>query len=251
MQSDIVLVTGPLVGASSWAPTADRLRAAGAHVHVPDVLARLGSAPSWSTWTSHLADLASVDEEPILVGHSSASTLVADLATKIPVRGLIIVDGDIPPASGSAAPVRATLREFIGGLADEDGLLPPWSQWWLKDRRRAQLVGIDTLALDPQSFESFEKGLPRMTLSWFDDVIDLAPWGHVPAGYIQVSAIYDHAAEEALGRAWPVRRMQGTHLHPTLKPDETAAAIQAVCRELLSAGASVRSTSTPPDDLCQ
>jgi hypothetical protein len=93
--------------------------------------------------------------------------------------------------------------------------------------------------------------LPRITLSWFDDVIDLAPWDHVPAGYIQVSAIYDHAAEEALRRAWPVRRMQGTHLHPTLKPDETAAAIQAVCRELLGTGASVRSQPTPPDDFYQ
>jgi len=41
-----------------------------------------------------------------------------------------------------------------------------------------------------------------MTLSWFDDVIDLVPWDHVPAGYIQLSAIYDHAAEEALRRAW-------------------------------------------------
>jgi hypothetical protein len=76
--------------------------------------------------------LAFVDEEPFLVGHSSASTLVADLATKMPVRGLIIVDGDIPPASGSAAPVRASFREFISGLADQDGLLPPWSQWWVK-----------------------------------------------------------------------------------------------------------------------
>jgi alpha/beta hydrolase family protein len=232
LQSDIILVTGPLVGASSWAPTADRLRAAGARVHVPDVLARLGGAPSWSAWTSHLVELVSPDDEPILIGHSSASTLVVDLATKIHVSGLIIVDGDIPPASGSAPPIRATFHEFISGLADEDGLLPPWSQWWVKDRRRAQLVGIDALALDPGSFESFEMGLPRMTLSWFDDVIDLAPWGHIPAGYIQLSAIYDHAAEEALRRAWPVRRMQGTHLHPTLKPDETAAAIQAVCREL-------------------
>jgi Alpha/beta hydrolase family len=232
LQSDIILVTGPLVGASSWAPTADRLRAAGARVHVPDVLARLGGAPSWSAWTSHLVELVSPDDEPILIGHSSASTLVADLATKIQVRGMVIVDGDIPPASGSAAPVRATFRDFIAGLADQDGLLPPWSQWWLKDRRRSQLVGIDALALDRRSFESFEMGLPRMTLSWFDDVIDLAPWSHIPAGYIQLSAIYDHAAEEALRRAWPVRRMQGTHLHPTLKPDETAAAIQAVCREL-------------------
>ena len=94
------------------------------------------------------------------------------------------------------------------------------------------LLALTPLPFDPRSFESFEMGLPRMTLNWFDDAIDLAPWDHVPAGYIQLSAIYDHAAEEALRRAWPVRRMQGTHLHPTLQPDETAAAIQAVCREL-------------------
>src|SRR5258705_7664917 len=102
LQSDIILVTGPLVGASSWAPTADRLRAAGARVHVPDILAGLDGAPSWSAWTSHLADhladLAFVDEEPFLIGHSSASTLVADLATKMPVLGLILLDGDIHPA---------------------------------------------------------------------------------------------------------------------------------------------------------
>ena len=233
MKPDIVLVAGPLVGASSWAPTAARLRATGARVHVPDVLANLGSAPRWRDWTSHLADLTSVDAKPILVGHSSASTSVADMATKMQVRGLIIVDGDIPPASGAAAPVRAALHEFIAGLADEDGLLPPWSQWFRKDLHRSRLVGIDSLALDAASFESFEMDLPRMTLDWFDDVIDLAPWGHVAAGYIQLSAIYDHAAEEALRRGWPIRRMQGTHLHPTLKPDETAAAIQAVCGELV------------------
>jgi hypothetical protein len=65
------------------------------------------------------------------------------------------------------------------------------------------------------------------------NVIDLAPWDHIPAGYIQLSPIYDHAAEEASRRAWPLRRLHGTHLDPTLRPDETAAAIRAVCSELI------------------
>jgi pimeloyl-ACP methyl ester carboxylesterase len=231
MQANIVLVTGPMVGASSWAPTADRLRASGARVQVPDVLALLGYAPPWSAWTSYLADLISLAEEPILVGHSLASTLVADLATKMPVRGVIIVDGDMPPANGPALPGKATFRDYVKSLADENGVLPPWSRWQ-RDQRRAQLVGIETLALDPDAFESFEKGLPRIMARWFDDVIDLAPWDHVPAGYIQTSAIYDQDAEEALRRGWPVKRMQGTHLHPTLKPDETVSAIEEICREL-------------------
>lgn len=228
----IVLVAGPLVGASSWEPTASRLRAAGARVQIPDVLACAGRVPSWREWTSHLLDQSSAEQAPILIGHSSASTLVVDLATRMSVRGVIIVDGDIPPASGLAPPVRPALRDFITGLADENGLLPPWSQWWVNDSRRAQLVGIDSLALDPQALRSFELDLPRMTSGWFDDAIDLAPWDHVPVGYIQLSLIYDHAAEEALRRGWPLRRLQGTHLDPTLRPNETAAAIQAVCREL-------------------
>src|SRR5260221_6204554 len=121
MQANIVLVTGPMVGTSSWAPTADRLRASGARVQVPDVLASLGSAPAWSAWTSHLANLIiSPDEKPILIGHSLASTLVADLATKIPVRGLIIVDCDMPPVRGPVVPGKPVLREFVSGLADEN-----------------------------------------------------------------------------------------------------------------------------------
>ena len=233
MPPGIVLVAGPLVGASSWDPTASRLRAAGARVQIPDVLGGAGRVPSWCDWTSHLLDLSSAEEAPILIGHSSASTLVVDLATRMRVRGLIIVDGDIPPARGLAPPVRPALRDFIAGLADENGLLPPWSQWWVNDTRRAELVGIDILRRDPQALRSFEMDLPRMTLGWFDDAIDLAPWEHIPAGYVQLSPIYDHAAEEASRRGWPVRRLQGTHLDPTLRPDETAAAIQAICRELV------------------
>src|SRR6266700_2371559 len=46
MQSDIILVTGPLVGASSWAPTADRLRAAGARVHINAAARSLSAKPT-------------------------------------------------------------------------------------------------------------------------------------------------------------------------------------------------------------
>lgn len=211
MQPGIVLVAGPLVGASSWEPTASRLRAEGVRVQIPDVLACADRVPPWREWTSHLLDLSSAEEAPILIGHSSASTLIVDLATKMKVRGVIITDGDIPPASGLARPVRPALGEFIAGLADENGLLPPWSQWWVNNATRARLVGIDVLERDPQALRSFEMDLPRMNLGWFDDAINLSTWDHIPAGYIQLSPIYDHAAEEASRRAWPLRRLQGTH----------------------------------------
>ncbi len=171
--------------------------------------------------------------DTVLVGHSSASPLVADLATKVPCRAVIIVDGEVPPKEGPAAPVRPALRGFISSLAETDGTLPIWSRWFRSDARRASLVGIDALARDPAAFAEFESGLPRLTVDWFDDTIELANWDHVPAGFIQTSPIYDHAAAEAHRRGWPVIQLAGTHLHPTLCPAETADALITLSRQLV------------------
>ena len=233
MSLDFILVAGPLVRASSWEPTAGHLRDAGYRVQVPDVLAHHQPPPSWSAWNSHLLEHIDPRGESVLVGHSSASALVADLSGKLPCRCVIIVDGDVPPSQGAAAPVRPALRDFINSLAAPDGSLPIWSRW-LTDARRASLVGLDILARDPKAFAAFESGLPTLSVDWFDDTITLADWDHIPAGFIQTSAIYDHAAAEAQRRGWPVTRLDGTHLHPTLNPAETAGAIIAMSRQLVS-----------------
>jgi hypothetical protein len=233
MGFDFILVSGPLVRASSWEPTAKHLRAAGYSAQVPDVLAYHQPPPSWSAWNSHLLELVNSGSESVLVGHSSAGALVADLASKVPCQCLIIVDGEVPPSQGAAAPVRPALREFIGGLAGPDGTLPIWSRW-LGDARRVSLVGLDILANDPKAFAEFESGLPRLSVQWFDDTIELANWDRIPAGFIQTSEIYDHSAAEALRRGWPVARLQGTHLHPTLSPAETAGAIINMSKQLVS-----------------
>ena len=231
MSLDFILVAGPPVRASSWEPTARHLRAAGYRVQVPDVLAWHQPPPSWSAWNSHLLEHISSSGESVLVGHSSASVLDADLAGKLPCRCVIIVDGEVPPSQGAAAPVRPGLRDFIASLAGPDGMLPIWSRW-LADARRASLVGLDILARDPIALAAFESGLPRLSVAWFDDTIELANWDHIPAGFIQTSAIYDHSAAEAQRREWPVARLHGTHLHPTLNPAETAGAIIAMSHQL-------------------
>jgi Alpha/beta hydrolase family len=236
MSSDFILVAGPLVRASSWEPTAKHLRAAGHRVQVPDVLAYHHAPPSWNVWTSHLFEHMTSANEPFVVGHSSASALVAELATKLPVKGIIIVDGDVPPSQGAASPVRPALHEFIKGLAGADGTLPIWSRWFAGDARRMSLVGLDILASDPVAFAQFEAELPRMHVGWFEDTIKLANWDHVRAGFIQTSPIYDHAVAEAHRRGWPVTRLQGTHLHPTLQPAETANAIVSMSRQLARSG---------------
>jgi hypothetical protein len=229
---DFILVAGPPVRASTWEPTAKRLREAGWLVQVPDILAHHASPPAWSEWTRSLLDRIAPTGDSVVVGHSSASPLVADLATKLPARAVIIVDGEIPPSHGAAPPVRPALREFIRSLADAAGTLPIWSKWFSGDEHRIALVGLDILACDPVAFTQFEVGLPKMRIEWFDDTIELANWDHVPAGYIQTSKIYDHATVEAQRRGWPVVRLNGTHLDPTLRPLQTADAILSMSRRL-------------------
>jgi Alpha/beta hydrolase family len=232
MPPDYILVPGPPVRAASWQATAEHLRKAGLSVQVPDVLAHVLSAPSWRTWTRHLLDHISPGRHTVAVGHSSSCALVADLATKLPMSGLILVDGDIPPTQGAAPPVRPALLEFIRGIADETGMLPPWSRWFAGDAVRASLVGIDILQKDAEEFARFEQALPRLRADWFNDAIELGHWDHVPAGYIQTSQIFDHAAMEARRRGWPVTNLNGTHLDPTLRPVEMSAAITSMTRQL-------------------
>ena len=232
LRPDLVLVTGPMVGASSWAPTASHLRAAGWCVHVPDILSANGALPPWHALSAHYAKLLSLDNPPILVGHSLATVVVADLAVCVSARGLIMVDGEIPPASGPVAPGRESFRAFVLGLAGDDGWLPRWSEWWL-DHPSRSVTGIDQLAHDADAFALFANDQPRVPAAWFDDTIDLAPWAQSPAGYIQTSRFYDHSAEDAEARGWPLLRLQGTHLHPTLQPDETALAIAEIARKLV------------------
>jgi hypothetical protein len=232
MLADIVIIQGPLVGASGMTPLADRLRATGLRVHVPDVLAGQETPPRWSAWSTRLTRLLSLDGKiPVLIGYSASTVLAAEIATAIPTRGIIFLDGDIPPAAGRVAPGSERVRRRVEALDDREGRLPPWSDWFTTDEERA-IIGISALRANEKAWEEFKRDQPRMPRDWFNDEVDLSPWGHVAAGYVQLCKYFDRSAEEAEKRGWPVVRLKGTHLHPVINPQETAEAILRICRGL-------------------
>lgn len=231
MHPEIVLVTGPIVGVCSWAPTQEVLQGMGYRVHLPDVVGTATtSPPRWSEWNDHILRLLELEGSPVLVGHSAAGILVADLALRVPAKGLLIVDGTMPPATGRAT-WKKDVVEFIREQADEQGRLPKWTDWRFDDKRKITL-GIAALERDPRALAIFNAGLPQFRLEWFFDAFELAPWNHVPAGYLLTSSRLAPDADEAERRGWPVSRIDGTHLHPMLEPVQTASEIDKLLKRL-------------------
>jgi hypothetical protein len=71
----------------------------------------------------------------------------------------------------------------------------------------------------------FVDALPRLWRDWFDDKIVLRPWTHTRPPYIRTSERLDADADSAESRDWPIIRLEGTHLHPMLAPEEAANAL--------------------------
>ena len=122
-----VVLPSPLLPARAYAPLAHALgrRGWGAVVaavpEAPDgpdlVLAAYRDAV-----TSHRADL--------VVAHSNAGRYAVAAAGGAPV---VYVDAALPPEHGDATLAPEGLLDHLAGLADDDGLLPPWTRWWGDD----------------------------------------------------------------------------------------------------------------------
>lgn len=134
---------------------------------------------------------------------------------------LVFVDARVPPPRGAVPPVDAEFLEFIKALPTAQWRIPPWSHWWGDERLRSVIK-------DPTLFAQFEADLPQLTHAWFDDVVEVPEWSARRCGYLRLSKAYEPEAAAALKRGWPVVAIDGTHLHPAIEPEQTAAALLEV-----------------------
>lgn len=223
MTTVLVLLPSPLLPAAVWHPVAQRLAGAGwpvvevADGRAPrtaaDVLARFGEAVP-------------TDREAILVPHSNAGLYVPSLAAERAVVGCVFVDAALPPAAGRARLAPARFYDFLAGLADQDGLLPPWTQWWDED--------LDGLFPSRQVRELVERGQHRLPLSYFAGSLPVPPWDGLPAAYLGFGQTYQAERAEAAARGWPTVVLDGQHLHQLVDPDRVATEILALVQALPS-----------------
>lgn len=131
----------------------------------------------------------------------------------------ISVDASLPPPSGPAPMAPLDMRESLAQLSDPAGLLPPWTQWW-------EPADLARLFPSEEARVQVEAGQPRLPLSYFDGAVPIAEgWDAMPSGYVAFGDTYAKAAERAARLGWPVRTLNGAHLHMLVDPESVAGTI--------------------------
>lgn len=166
----------------------------------------------------------------VVVAHSNAGRYAPAAAVGVPV---VYVDAALPPREGEAALAPESLLGHLAGLADEEGILPPWTRWWPDEDIAAVLP-------DPQVLADIRAEEPQVLLSYVRSRLG-APdgWREAPQAYLALGGTY--AAELDLARrlGWPTTVIEGAgHLHHLVDPGAVAAAVMGLAARLGVAGLS-------------
>jgi hypothetical protein len=133
----------------------------------------------------------------------------------------VYVDAVLPPPT-IAYETPPSLHALLDALPADDGLLPPWPQWWPAALMR-------DLVPDERQRTALAAEVPRVPRAFYDEPVALpAGWWDEPAGYLQLSAAYDAEREDAAARGWPTSRLDGAHLDVAVRPDAVADAVRSL-----------------------
>ena len=210
MVARLLLVHSPLVGSGTWDLVAADLARRGCEVGVPDLTGTVTAGPPYCVRQVEAIARSTSGQPVILIGHSGAGPLLAAAGAAIgQVRGYLFVDAGLPtPGQTWMETVPPELADQIRGMADDQGWLPPWPQWW-GDEALAVLIP------DPSARRRFAAGCPRLPLAMFEEVHPPAPqWPDAPAAYLQLSEAYEDQAARARELGWPVTERMSHHLAP-------------------------------------
>lgn len=209
-----VLLPSPFLPPLAYAPLVDALGRRGWGV----VVAGIASVPDGPAPVLTAYRECVVREHPdVVLAHSNAGRYAATVAAGVPV---VHVDAALPPSSGEATLVPEALLDHLAGLADSDGLLPPWTRWW-SDEDLAAVVP------DPQVLAGIRAQEPRLPLSYVRGRLG-APvgWQEAPQAYLALGGTYADELGLARRLGWPTLVLDGAgHLHHLVDPDAVAAAV--------------------------
>jgi len=224
-----VLVHSPLTGCGVWGPVAAELGRTGYETDVLDLTGVVEAVPFCGDGLIRAIAQSVSGRSTILIGHSRAGPLLpaAGVMAGDGVRGCVFVDARLPaPGHAWMETVPSGFATRLRQMADREGWLPPWSQWWGED----ELIG---LIPDPAVRESFVASCPGVPLAMLEQVYPpAARWRAGPAAYLQLSEAYQHEAATARVLGWPVATVMSHHLALLTDPDRIAKALHDLIGQL-------------------
>jgi hypothetical protein len=94
-------------------------------------LAHKGPAPACAKdVATAFIDQLDANKKWVLVPHSNAGLFVPAIAAPRQVLGAVYVDARLPQGAKRFPMSSPESLTFLASLADEEGMLPPWGEWW-------------------------------------------------------------------------------------------------------------------------
>jgi hypothetical protein len=224
----MVLVHSPLVGSAAWELVGAELAGRGYQVSAPDLTATVSAGPPYCVRQAEVIARGASGQPSILIGHSGAGPLLAAAGALMDrVLGYIFVDAGLPiPGQTWMETVPPELAAQVREMADAEGWLPSWSQWW-GDEVLAELIP------DPGARRRFAAGCPRLPLAMFEEAHPPVPqWPDAPGAYLQLSEAYDDQAASARELGWPVTEQISHHLALLTDPGPVAGSLSELIGQL-------------------
>lgn len=225
MRDAVLLLPSPLLPASAYGDLVEALDAVGLDTFVatpelgPGEVVPADIVQQWATAN---------DGERLLLAHSNAGYLApAVRAMASSDQRLIFMDAALPPTLGKALLAPPAFRAHLARLADDHGLLPPWTRWWTPE----ELAGV----IPHHRFDALDRSCPRLPLSYFDGetAVPLG-WVDGPDAYLAFGDTYADELAFAMTHGWPWERLEGGHLHFLHEPSSVAAHVQRLAAALSS-----------------
>lgn len=215
MSIRLVLVHSPLVGPGTWSGVAPLLAERGYDVAIADLGATLACGGPYSHRQAEVIARCAAGEPAILIGHSGAGALLAPAGHAAGgALGYLFVDAGLPiPGRSHMSTMPPELADQLRQMADRDGWLPPWPQWWGDD-------ALAELIPDAGTRRRFAAECPKLPLALFNELL---PEGRdAPGAYLRLSDAYDEPAAQATARGWPLIELPSHHLAPLTDPATVA-----------------------------
>lgn len=223
MRPTIALLPSPLLGSVAWEPVAEALRATG----WPAMVVALPGGPrsAGQVLEAFVSGLQQ-SHDVVLAPHSNAGLYAPAVAAAIRPVATVFVDAALPTTTGSTSLAPPRFYEFLTGLVDEQGLLPPWTQWWDE-------AELDRLFPTDEWRRRVEGEEPRLPLSYFRSTLQVPEgWARNPSAYLAFGETYAVELERARSNGWPVRTLDGGHLHMLHDPAGVAGSIVELFAQL-------------------